>query len=92
MCLQDSLFQFVPGGFYLFIETLSQSVANELAKEASLKYGTTILSSQFMTLDKHIGNIKCFVRIFNSETRSFIKLVGSAAVIANPVVIFFDVR
>ena len=88
--MKDSPFQFVPGGFYISIETLSDSVASELAKEASLKYDSTIMSNQFLALDKHIGNFECSVNIFNSNKSSFVKLVGHAVVIANPVVVFFD--
>ena len=88
--MKDSPFQLVPGGFYISIETLSDSVASELAQEASIKYDTTITSSQFLALDKHIGSFDCFVNVFDSDINSFVKLQGHAVVIANPVVVFFD--
>lgn len=85
-----SLFEFVPGGFFAYIETLSQSVAAELAKEARAKYdNNSIESFQFLPIDKHIGKFGCYIDLFDAEEKDFTRIIGSAEVIANPIVVFF---
>ena len=83
------LFEFAPGGFYVYIETLSSSVAAELAKEASAKYDHRIEASQFLPIDKHIGSISCIIDLFDSDKKEFTRIFGEAEIIGNPVVIFF---
>lgn len=77
------------GGFYIFIETLSTDVVRELAIEASQKYGVNIAHSQFFAIDKHIENFNCFVEMFDNDTKEFVKIIGNAALIANPIAVFF---
>ena len=43
----QSLFEFAPGGFYAYIETLSESVAAELAKEARKNTVATLRHPNF---------------------------------------------
>ena len=85
----QSLFEFAPGGFYAYIETLSESVAAELVKEAREKYDSNINTSQFLPIDKHIGSFSCHIDLFDSDKKDFVRIVGVAEIIANPVVVFF---
>ena len=85
---KPELFEFAPGGFYVYIETLSSSVAAELAKEASVKYDHRIEASQFLPIDKHIGSFSCIIDLFDSE-KEFTRIFGEAEIIGNPVVVFF---
>lgn len=82
-------FEFAPGGFYVYIETLSSSVAAELAKEASVKYERRIEASQFLPIDKHIGSFSCHIDLFDADKKEFTRIVGEAEVIGNPLVVFF---
>lgn len=59
----------------------------ELAKEASQKYDVNITASQFLEIDKHIGKFICSLEVFDNE--GFVKIMGSALVIANPIAVFF---
>ena len=86
---KPELFEFSPGGFYLYIETLSSSVAAEFAKEASVKYDHRIEPSQFLPIDKHIGGIFCNIDLFDSDKLEFTRIFGEADIIGNPVVVFF---
>ena len=86
---KPELFEFAPGGVYVYIETLSSSVAVELAKEASIKYDHRIESSQFLPIDKHIGSFSCIIDLFDSDKKDFTRIFGEAEIIGNPVVVFF---
>ena len=86
----QSFFEFAPGGFYAYIETLSESVAVELAKEARVKYDNSIEPSQFLPIDKHIGSFSCFIDLYDSaDDNEFARILGAAEIIANPIVVFF---
>ena len=87
----QSLFEFAPGGFYAYIETLSDSIAVELAKEARVKYdNNSIKPSQFLPIDKHIGSFSCFIDLYDSaDDNEFARILGAAEIIANPIVVFF---
>ena len=89
----QSFFEFAPGGFYAYIETLSESVAVELAKEARVKYdNNSIEPSQFLPIDKHIGSFSCFIDQFDSDNNEFVRIIGAAEIIANPIVVFFKLH
>ena len=89
---KQSSFEFAPGGFYAYIETLSESVAVELAKEAQVKYDFNIEPSQFLSMDKHIESFRCFIDLFDSDKNEFVRIMGAAEIIANPVVLFFKLH
>ena len=87
----QSFFEFAPGGFYAYIETLSEPVAVELAKEARVKYdNSSIDPSQFLPIDKHIWSFSCFIDLYDSaDDNEFARILGAAEIIANPIVVFF---
>ena len=86
----QSPFEFVPGGFYINVETLSAEVARELAQRASLKYKSRIEASQFLPINKHLGTFGCYLKLFDVEQNAFVKLAGSAVDLSNPATIFFE--
>ena len=86
----NSPFEFVTGGFYVYIETLSAEVAKELAKRASLKYKTRIAPSQFLPVNKHLWNFGCSFKLIDEQRRRLEPVRGSAVELSNPATIFFD--
>ena len=87
---EPSPFKFVPGGFYISVETLSAEIARELAQRASLKYKARIEASQFLPLNKHLDTFGCYLKLFDVEQNAFVKLAGSAVDLSNPATIFFE--
>lgn len=62
--LQNLVLKFVPGGFYIFAGTLSNNVAQELAKEVSQKYELNIRASHFLKLISTSENSNAFSKYF----------------------------
>ncbi len=69
-------FEKTADGFFIYIETLNQEVAENLAKEASIRYGYSIKPFQFLALDKHIGKFDCEMKLYDSVRKSHYKLKG----------------
>lgn len=82
--------ELVLGGFRISVETLNMEVKRELAKRASLQYGTVIHNSQFLSINKHLNRFECEFEVFDKDANQFEKLNGVGVDFANPVVIFFS--
>ena len=83
-------FEFVTGGFYIYVETLGAEVANELARYASLKYKTRIEPSQFLPVNKHLWSFGCSFKLIDEQKRRLESINGSAVDLSNPATIFFE--
>jgi hypothetical protein len=52
-------------------------------------YEVNITAAQFIAIDSYMSSFKCSLEVFLSDTERFVKIIGNAVDIANPVVVFF---
>ena len=85
-------FEKTADGFFIYVQTLNDEVAEILANEASVRYGVKIQASQFLTIDKHIGKFECESKVYDQSAKRYYDLKGESRLIANQIRVFFNIE